>query len=195
MATHFVVANAVAFRSPIDEFGSFQAYVDSFRPNESLYQVVALKRDLERRLSYLGDVTSSHFLTDIGLPVLEPDRVLCRIFYRLGLTSDETDIQETERQGRRFAEETGQPIRYIDIVFVAYGQVQSDEFRIDKGICLKNPHATSAAPRPTADTRTRTQPGKHHQKVAAGYTAYLKPKRPLSSQQHDQAGEFGVVDA
>lgn len=29
--------------------------------------------------------------------------------------------------------------RYIDIVFVAYGQVSSPEFGIDKGICLKTP--------------------------------------------------------
>ena len=134
-----VVENAVAFKALIGEYGSFQAYIDSLRPNESFEQLLVLKRDLATRLSYLGGVTAYHFLTDIGLPVLKPDRVLCRIFHRLGLISDETDIQETVRQGRRFADETGQPIRYIDIVFVAYGQVQSEEFGIDKGICLKNP--------------------------------------------------------
>lgn len=134
-----VVENAVVFAGLIREHGSFQGYIDSFRPNESFEQLLVLKRDLETRLSYFGGVTAYHFLTDIGLPVLKPDRVLCRIFHRLGLISDEADIQETVRQGRRFAEETGQPIRYIDIVFVAYGQVQSQEFGIDKGICLKNP--------------------------------------------------------
>lgn len=134
-----VLENARSFAALIQEHGSFQAYVDSFRPSESHDQLLALKRDLEARLSYLGGVTSYHFLTDIGLPAIKPNRVLCRIFHRLGLISDETDIQETVRQGRRFAEETGQPIRYIDIVFVAYGQVQSEEFGIDKGICLKKP--------------------------------------------------------
>ncbi len=134
-----VVENAIAFNSLIAKHGSFQHYIDSFRPNESFDQLLSLKRELEKRLSYLGGVTVYHFLTDIGLPVLKPDRVLCRIFHRLGLISDEADIQETVRQGRRFAEETGQPIRYIDIVFVAYGQVQSEEFGIDKGICLKTP--------------------------------------------------------
>jgi len=121
-----VVENAVAFKALIGEYGSFQAYLDSLRPNESFEQLLVLKRDLAPRLSYLGGVTAYHFLTDIGLPVLKPDRVLCRIFHRRGLISDETDIQETVRQGRRFADETGQPIRSIDIVFVAYGQVQSE---------------------------------------------------------------------
>ena len=134
-----VVENALAFKALIGEYGSFQTFIDGFRPNESFEQLLLLKRGLETRLSYLGGVTAYHFLTEIGLPVLKPDRVLCRIFHRLGLISDETDIQETIRQGRRFAEETRQPIRYIDIVFVAYGQVQSQEFGIDKGICLKNP--------------------------------------------------------
>ncbi len=134
-----VMENAKAFARVIKEFGSFQGYVDSFRPNESFDQVLLLKRDLQQRLSYLGDVTSYHFLTDIGLPVLKPDRVICRIFHRLGLTSDETDIHEIVRQGRKFAEETGQPVRYIDIVFVAYGQVQSLEFGVDRGICLNIP--------------------------------------------------------
>jgi DNA-3-methyladenine glycosylase I len=57
----------------------------------------------------------------------------------LGLTETEGQLLKTVLQGRKFAEATGLPIRYIDIVFVAYGQAQSMEFGIDRGICLKNP--------------------------------------------------------
>lgn len=140
-----VVENAIVFAALVRERGSFQAYVDAFRPNDSWEQLLALKEDLQRRFSYLGGVTVYHFLTDIGLPVLKPDRVLCRLFYRLGLIDDESDIHTTVREGRRFAQETGHPIRYIDIVFVAYGQVQSTEFGIDKGICLKNPRCNECS--------------------------------------------------
>ena len=78
-----------------------------------------------------------HFLTDIGMPVLKPDRVICRIFQRLGLIENEQQLLKTVIQGRKFAGATCYPIRYIDIVFVAYGQVQSLEFGMEKGICLK----------------------------------------------------------
>jgi DNA-3-methyladenine glycosylase I len=78
-------------------------------------------------------------MTDIGLPVLKPDRVISRIFFRLGIINDENDLAGTVLQGKKFADATGLPIRYIDIVFVAYGQVQSLEFGIDRGICLDKP--------------------------------------------------------
>ncbi len=78
-------------------------------------------------------------MTDIGLPVLKPDRVMCRIFKRLGLLENENQLLKTVIQGRKFAEATDLPIRYIDIVFVAYGQVKSEELGLIEGICLKNP--------------------------------------------------------
>jgi DNA-3-methyladenine glycosylase I len=53
------------------------------------------------------------------LQVLKPNRVICRIFYRLGLIRSELDTEEALRQGRLLAQATREPIRYIDIVFVA----------------------------------------------------------------------------
>ena len=94
---------------------------------------------MESRFQYLGGVTVYHFLTDIGLPVLKPDRVICRIFHRLGLLDSEGQLLKAVLQGRKFAQATDRPMRYIDIVFVAYGQVESPDLGITKGICLDQP--------------------------------------------------------
>jgi DNA-3-methyladenine glycosylase I len=82
-------------------------------------------------------------MMDIGLPVMKPDRVVARIFYRLGLIPREkiqydSDAEAVVRQGEQFANATGHPIRYIDIVFVCYGQVRSLDIGLAQGICLKD---------------------------------------------------------
>lgn len=133
------VANANVMGALIAQHGSFRQYVDSFAPSESFESLLLLKESLSASFAYLGGVTVYHFMTDIGLPVLKPDRVICRIFTRLGLLENEDQLLKAVLQGRKFAEATGHPIRYIDIVFVAYGQVQSMEFGIEQGICLKAP--------------------------------------------------------
>lgn len=133
------VANACEFEKLISQHGSIRNYIESFKPRVSTANLARLQEDLQRRFAFLGGVTVFHFMTDLGLPVLKPDRVVSRIFYRLVLTTSETDAIETIEQGTRFAEATGLPIRYIDIVFVAYGQAQTSEFGIDRGICLKEP--------------------------------------------------------
>ena len=133
------VKNARFFSRIIDQHKSFQHYIESFKPTDSVDNLLRLKRDLQLRFAYLGGITAYHFLTDIGMPVLKPDRVITRLFFRLGVTADETDLSGTVEQGNRFAEATGLPIRYIDIVFVALGQAQSLEFGIDRGICLIQP--------------------------------------------------------
>jgi len=131
------IENAKAFQTIIQKHDSFQNYIESFNPRESFENLIILKEELENRFSGLGKITSYHFLTDIGLPVLKPDRVICRIFERLGLINSREQYLEAIIQGRNFAEATGHPIRYIDNVFVAYGQVQSKEFGIERGICLE----------------------------------------------------------
>ncbi len=133
------IENAKVMRQLIAEHGSFARYIASFAPGDSFENLLLLKEELEARFQYLGGVTVYHFLTDIGMPVLKPDRVICRVFSRLGLTETEGQLLKTVLQGRKFAEATGLPIRYIDIVFVAYGQAQSTEYGIDRGICLKEP--------------------------------------------------------
>ncbi len=144
------VDNARAFKAVVDQYGSFQKYVDSFSPKVSFENLKRLRQDLKRRFRYLGKITTYHFLTDIGMPVLKPDRVIRRIFYRLGLIESEGEDEEQLRdvilQGQKFARETGHPIRYIDIVFVAYGRgglVKSGDIGIERGICLEgNPQCS-----------------------------------------------------
>jgi len=131
------IENAKVLKSIVNKHGSFQAYIDSFSPTTSFENLMLLKEELEYRFKGLGRITTYHVLTDIGLPVLKPDRVICRIFQRLGLIESDEQLLKTVIQGRKFAQATGHPIRYIDIVFVAYGQVKSPEFGLTSGICLE----------------------------------------------------------
>lgn len=55
---------------------------------------------LQERFEYLGEITVYHVLTDIGLPVLKPDRVVTRMFARLGITAVEDDLEATEEAGQ-----------------------------------------------------------------------------------------------
>ena len=136
------IDNAKTFRDIIEKSGSFQQYLDSYDPLASCHNLKMLRKDLIGRFDYLSKVTSLHFLMEIGMPVLKPDRVISRIFYRLGLIDDETESEDqlvkANVVGHRFVEATGYPIRYIDIVFVAYGQVNSTGVGVQQGICLKD---------------------------------------------------------
>ena len=138
------VENARVFAAIVDQCGSFRDYIDSFSPTESFENLMLLKEELEYRFQGIGRVTTYHILTDIGLPVLKPDRVMCRIFQRLGLIENEDQLLKTVIQGRKFAEASGRPIRYIDIVFVAYGQAKSEALGLDRGICLEENPLCSA---------------------------------------------------
>jgi len=129
------VENAKVFRSIVREYGSFKQYVESFNGRDSGDGFMLLKDELKSKFSRLGEITVYHFLMDIGFQVLKPDRVICRIFERLGLIENRDRIYKAISQGKKFSEETGYPIRYIDIVFVAYGQDESMKFGIKKGIC------------------------------------------------------------
>jgi len=133
------VENAKVMRTIIEKHGAFTNYLAAFQPRQSFENLLLLKEELEARFAYLGGITVYHFLTELGLPVLKPDRVIARIFRRLGLVEYERQHLKTVIHGDKFAKATGFPHRYIDIVFVAYGQVQSIEFGIDRGICLDKP--------------------------------------------------------
>ncbi len=80
-------------------------------------------------------------MMDIGIPVIKPDRVIERILKCLGLVQEsmEGDARYIAliQEARKFSHATGHPIRYIDIVFVDYGQAQNTEIGIDQGICLE----------------------------------------------------------
>lgn len=136
------VANAKTFSKLISKHGSIKNFIDSYSPTESFENLLLFKETLEASFAYLGGITVYHFMTDIGLPVLKPDRVMCRIFERLGLLENQRQLLKAVIQGRKFASATGFPIRYIDIVFVAYGQVKSEEIGINEGICLTKPRCS-----------------------------------------------------
>jgi DNA-3-methyladenine glycosylase I len=133
------VSNAVVFKNIVQEHGSFQNYLDGFKANESFENLILLKEELEHRFVYLGGITVYHFLTDLGFNVLKPDRVMLRIFKRLGLIETDKQLLKTVIQGRKFAEATEYPIRYIDIIFVKYGQEgESKMFGLKNGICIEH---------------------------------------------------------
>lgn len=139
------VSNAKMMSSIISDYGSFKSYVDSYEPTVSFENLLLFKEALEASFAYLGGITVYHLMTDIGLPVLKPDRVICRIFARLGLLENEKQLLKAVIQGRKFAAATGLPIRYIDIIFVTYGQVSSNEFGIAEGVCLTNPRCSECS--------------------------------------------------
>jgi DNA-3-methyladenine glycosylase I len=79
-------------------------------------------------------------MSEIGLSVLKPDRVILRIFELLGLLRIRTDEENNDQaimQGMIFSKETGYPIRYIDIIIVKYGQRGGEAYGLDDGICLE----------------------------------------------------------
>lgn len=128
------INNAKAFDKLLNTYGSFGKYLESFGQLSNEETIERLRADLRSRFQYLGERTVNHFLTDLGLNVLKPDRVICRIFSRLGFIDDANNIAQAVKVGKDIAIATGYPIRYIDIIFVTYGQMGDD------GICLeKNP--------------------------------------------------------
>jgi DNA-3-methyladenine glycosylase I len=135
------IENARTFETIVQRHQSFQLYVDSFNPRRSWGDLVRLRDNLRSRFQYFGNITVYHFLTDIGMRVLKPDRVVMRIFHRLGLIDGdkptEVNLLECVHQGVKFSDVTGQPIRYIDLVFVYYGQVRSAAGGCAQGICLE----------------------------------------------------------
>lgn len=132
------ISNAKAFRRITQHYGSFLKYLEGYNAKDSYENLIELKNELEYRFQYLGVTTVFHFLTDLGYNVLKPDRVISRIFRRLGLIDDEKKLLQTVAQGREFAKQTGYPIRYIDIIFVKLGQKgESKMFGLNDGICLE----------------------------------------------------------
>jgi DNA-3-methyladenine glycosylase I len=132
------IKNAKVFEEIVTKYGSFQNYIDNFDAHSSFENLILLKEELEYRFDYLGGVTVYHFLTDIGFNVLKPDRVILRIFQRLGLIENEKQLLKAIVLGQLFSKHTEIPIRYIDIIFVKYGQQgESEKFGLKNGICLE----------------------------------------------------------
>jgi DNA-3-methyladenine glycosylase I len=132
------IKNAQKFDDIVKRYGSFGGYVESFGDLNKESTLNTLKEEL-MKFEFLGIRTAYHFMLDMGLNVWKPDRVICRILYRLGLIDTKEDIEKTVRVGREISNKVGLPIRYVDIVFVKYGQEGAEEpFGLDNGICLSN---------------------------------------------------------
>lgn len=126
------VNNAREFEVVLSKYKSFGKYLESFKSLDKLCE------DLQARFEFLGGITVNHFLMDLGFDLVKPDRVLCRIFSRLGLIRNPSDIVGAISVGLKMARATGYPARYIDIVLVKYGQIGEEEgFYIKDGICLE----------------------------------------------------------
>lgn len=97
------ISNARIFRRIIQHYGSFLEYLNSYNAKDTFENLLELKNELEYRFDYLGGTTVFHFLTDLGFNVLNPDRVISRIFKRLGLIDDEKNLLQTVEQGREFS--------------------------------------------------------------------------------------------
>lgn len=143
------VENARALAELSRAHGSVQAYIEAFGASESFENLFLLKEELEAKLAFVGGVTVYHLMTDLGLPVLKPDRVICRLFARLGLLESERQLLKAVLLGRRLARLTDRSIRYVDRVLVAHGQVASPELGISTGICLNKPRCSECSVRPT----------------------------------------------
>ena len=121
------IKNAKKIVEIVKEYGSVTEYIESFNPNLNDERLNNLKSSLIYNFNYIGDITVYHFMTDIGLNVIKPDRVLLRIFSRLGLVENKNDYFGAIKIGRAFSKATKLPIRYIDLIFVLYGQLDLEK--------------------------------------------------------------------
>jgi DNA-3-methyladenine glycosylase I len=138
------VKNAINYNYIITHYGFFSNYLESFGDLNNRDVLESLRNDLISRFDFLGNITAYHLMLDLGLKVWKPDRVICRILNRLGLLNDPNDIDRAVGLGREIAEQVDEPIRYIDIIFVKYGQKGNEKpFGLEDGICLeRNPRCS-----------------------------------------------------
>lgn len=137
------VKNAQVMREMAEKHGSFARYVRDACGADAVddapfENVLLLAEELQSRFEYLGAITIHHLLTELGLPVIKPDRVICRVLHRVSILDDESQHLRAILAGRRFSRVTGHSARYVDRVIVALGQVATEELRIARGVCSKN---------------------------------------------------------
>jgi DNA-3-methyladenine glycosylase I len=135
------IDNAITFEKLIKRHGTFIDYLESFGNLQEDSTLELLKNNLIQ-FAYVGPITAYHVMLDLGLNVWKPDRVIRRILLRLGLIPDKGDIEQSIIVGKEFSRQIKEPIRYVDIVMVKYGQMGDEEgFGLPNGgICLeKNP--------------------------------------------------------
>jgi len=137
------IDNSKVFYSLIKNYGSFNNYlIKEFNIRDTLCSNIQLQElydTLKENFAGIGETAGWHFLTELGFFTLKPDKVIRRIFHRIGLIENESDLAASIAVGREISKQLNIPIRYIDIIFVKYGQVgQSDLLGTIDGICTEN---------------------------------------------------------
>jgi len=149
------VHNAKEFLKIVEKYGSFSSYICSFNPKDYPTIKKHLAPELQKKFSYIGPINVYHFLMDLGLPVMKPDRTIQRLFYRLGWIesldiSNKRNIEKTIKICTAISKKTGLWIRTVDIVLVSFCQEDgSRELKIKRGTCTTNPKCSEC---PLQDT-------------------------------------------
>jgi DNA-3-methyladenine glycosylase I len=140
------VKNARRFVEILKSHDAIADYFNSFGRFDVDENVVRFRDALIKQFSFLSDITVYHYMMDLGINVAKPDRVLSRVFHRLGLVADPKAERsrreqrlyfwETVQQARAFAATTGESIRRVDISVMAFGQQEIAEFGL-AGTCLE----------------------------------------------------------
>jgi DNA-3-methyladenine glycosylase I len=132
------------FLDIVEKHGSFQEYIDTFNPRSSPEALEALRVAIDE-FKWVGPVNSRHYLSTIGMPMVKPDRVLCRVVYRLGFAptpyyTDDATIEAVIKTAKLFADATDHSMHYVDLILVNFGRVSlGEEFeaaKSDRGICV-----------------------------------------------------------
>ena len=127
-----IISNAKTMIQIINKYKSFFEYINKYDADKSQDKLFKLKEELVSKFKYLGKITVYHFLSDIGLNVLKPDSVITRIFTRLGLIKNRKQIWEAVEIGIEISKIVNKPIRYIDTLFVLYGQERPEAVCFEK---------------------------------------------------------------
>lgn len=131
------VLNARKFEKLIEEFGSFGMYLESFNFKKGVWNddTDQLYKDLRRRFYYLSEITTYHFLMDIGAHCIKPDVQIKNLFIKLGIINGkERNLKRIiVEMGRKMADDTGEKARVVDIIL--WSMRQGEDFGIKSPIC------------------------------------------------------------
>ncbi len=161
------ITNAKTFLALSRQHGSFAGWLNSFGSLGQLPHAQELMRALIRKFAFISNITVYHFLMELGVQVVKPDRVLQRVFFRLGWTADpslprtasqrRTYLWSVVSAARAIADSTGLNIRYIDIVFMAFGQLEVKALGV-RGVCLEDDPRCGACHVTTCAVRRASAP-------------------------------------
>jgi endonuclease III len=126
-----VFDSTVTFKKKIGD-GTFHEYLATLDSPENRY------KELKKNFKGLGKVSTYHFLKMCGFPTIKPDTVIARIFFRLGLISDQNDIDSIRKVGEDFVKATSHSYERVDSVLVKFGaEGSSDYLGPTTGVCEK----------------------------------------------------------